>query len=354
MKLVIVGGAPGKLGGVEAFCARAIEALAQNGITDVKHIPSGTAFLTLAGLPGLFRGLVKLVGTLRERADCVWLQYVNLPDLLYLLLAKSLGMTVMVTPHLGSNWRSQSNPFLRALSGLVLRLADRFALISKTQELELNLPSNVPRSAIRNFLPPAILTDAGIDHLPSQTEGPLRLVHAGRLSAGKGTFLFLEVCHALAQRNVAFDAKIAGDTDKETFEQIHQLIARYSLDSRIKVLGRIPDNHLLSLLEKSDVLVHLSKIDSYPLIVLECIAFGTFPVCMELAGARDMVDTYTGKIVSQADPVSEASAFLGSASVEDLRRITALAARSVRRDYHWDECVRLVRTALEQTIAPAD
>lgn len=88
----------------------------------------------------------------------------------------------MVTPHPGSNWRSQSNPVPRSLSATLLRLADRLALISPTQELEIRLPRRVPRSHIHNFLP----EDALNEHLPAPEEQSreLHLIHAARLSEG--------------------------------------------------------------------------------------------------------------------------------------------------------------------------
>ncbi|HEY1806209.1 MAG TPA: glycosyltransferase family 4 protein [Terracidiphilus sp.] len=347
MPLLILGGSPHHLGGVEAFCGRSKEALERRGNWRVIHLPTSTAFLTFRRLPVFFQGIFSLLRYRRQRPDCIWLQYVCLPDLVYLLVAKLLGLRVMVTAHLGSNWRSQSNRVLRALSGWMLSFADRLALISKTQELEINLPGKLPRSYIRNFLPAGILSAELPD--PGVSPPEMQLIHSGRLSEGKGTFLFVEVCSKLRAAGVPFLARITGGADEQTLSRLKRMIADYGLEDQILVLGRVSDAELINLLQASDVLVHLSRIDSYPLIVLESTACCVFPVCMELAGARDMIETYDGHVVSERAAVEDTASFLSRHNLDDIRRRSRAAALRVRSDYGWDTCVRAVEAALSAT-----
>jgi glycosyltransferase involved in cell wall biosynthesis len=270
MYVVILGGSLDHPGGVEAFSDRSREALERSNKFRIRRIPTSTAYLTFKKFPNYLRGVFGLFGCLRERPDCVWLQYVNLPDLSYLLLARLLGFRVMVTPHLGSNWRSQSNPLLRKLSKRILSLAHRLALISKTQELEIDLPPAVPRSLIRNFLPSEILTAP----LPDTAGRPLeiQLIHSGRLSEGKGSFLVIEVAAKLRDAGYPFFMRITGGADEATYTTMRQMIKQHKLEEHVGILGRVPEADLLNYLRGSDLLVHLSKIDSYPLIVLEAMA----------------------------------------------------------------------------------
>jgi glycosyltransferase involved in cell wall biosynthesis len=344
----MLGGSHANPGGVEAFCERSAEALDRRGVWQSERIPTESAYLGIPTLKKYLRGLNSLTGYWRQKPDVVWLSYVNLPDLAYLVVAKALGMRVMVTPHLGSNWRSQQNPLLRALSGTLLRLADRMALISRTQETEIALPAAVPRSDIRNFLPESLLTS----QLSDETNSPeLRLLHSGRLSEGKGTFLLIEACSLLRDRGVAFSTTVTGGADEETFTRLHKLIADRGLEDRVNVVGRIPEAQLLDEMRRSDVLVHLSKIDSYPLVVLEALACSTFPLCMELAGARDMIEQYAGHIVPQDGAVDETASFLADADPIDLRRKARGGAICVRDDYSWDNCGAALEDALELTVA---
>lgn len=346
MHILVLGGSLDHPGGVEAFCERSKEALERQGDFEIVRIPTSTAYLSFRRLPNFLRGIGRMIAYRRNKPDCLWLQYVNLPDLAYLVVAKMFGYRVMVTPHLGSNWKSQSVPFLRFLSGLALRFANRLALISPTQEQEINLPASVPRSLIRNFLPAEILTS----ELPrrEQESSALQLIHSGRLSEGKGSFMVVEVAAKLRDKGIAFTFNITGGADEATYSRIRQLIAANKLENHVKVLGRIPEADLLSLLKQSDVLVHLSRIDSYPLIVLEAMACSMTAVCMDLAGARDMVTTYGGQIVSQGNPVEESANWLASQRLERIRDLGVAAAARVRSDYDWSRCAGALAVAFKE------
>lgn len=347
MRILMLGGSSPP-GGVEAFCEYSRKAITRQCDWQIWHAPTDTSYLTLTRIPGLLKRLVSLIPYRRKRIDCVWLQYACLPDLAYLLAAKLCGFTVMVTPHLGSNWRSQSNSVLRGFSRVLLSFADRLALISRTQEFELCLPTKVPRSYIRNFLPePALIGDI------SDGQGQpaaMRLIHAARLSEGKGTFLFLDVCRSLQEAGVPFHARLAGGTDGGTYARIHELIDAYDLQRSVAVLGHVPKNELLQHLRNSDLLIHLSTIDSYPLIVLESIACSTFPICINLAGAADMVKTYIGHVVDSREPVAQTVAFLRTQRVRDIRALCGEAALRVRDDYAWAQSARAVRSAIIATV----
>ena len=160
MRILILGGSPSQPGGVEAFCERSEQALRLRTNWDLLRMQADTAHMTVRRLPGMLRGWARLMRT--RRLDCVWVQYTNIMDLTFVVVAKAVGHRVMVTPHLGSNWRSQTNKLLRACSEAALRCADRLALISPTQELEIALPAAVPRSQIRNFLPAILLEPPAI------------------------------------------------------------------------------------------------------------------------------------------------------------------------------------------------
>lgn len=345
-KVLVVGGSLDHLGGVEAFCDRAAEALrAAGGAWQSERIAASTAYLTMRRLPALFHGLAQLAAHRRvNRPDIVWLQYVNLPDLLYLITARLLGMRVMVTPHLGSNWRSQSNRFLRRISERTLRLAERLALISWTQEVEIGLPRLLPRSLIRNFLPLEVLTAPLADTAAMPPE--LQLIHSSRLSEGKGTFMVVEVCGRLRDMGVPFTARITGIGDAATMDRLHAMIAERDLGDQVLVLGRVPEAELLDHLRQSDVLVHLSRIDSYPLIVLEAMACSATPIALELPGVRDMVETYCGKVVSAADTVEETVEWLRACDLVALRASRTETAARVRADYDWSRCASALAAAL--------
>ena len=380
MMVLIIGGTPAHRGGVEAFCERAVEALGRVSGWTVEHQPSESAYLRPRGLPGYFGGLASLVRARLRRSppDCVWLQYVNLPDLGYLVVARVLGLPVLVTPHLGSNWRSQSVPALRRLSRWLLGFAQRIALLSGTQVEEVDFPGHVPRSMIRTFLPRALLdapmrrrsvpasaptrrdlllveagpgmqADAVATTECDEAAAPLRLLHSARLSADKGSFLFVEVCRRLAEAGVLFEARMTGATDADTAARLRAAIDEAGLGGRLRWDGRADLDEQIVRLAEADVLVHLSVVDSYPLIVLEALAFGVFPVCVDLAGARDMVGAHIGATVPIDEAVSRTVEIIEGLDLPALRAAAPGVAARVRADYDWRCCVDRLVPAISAT-----
>lgn len=347
MKILMLGGTPRLKGGVDEFCKRSMAAFAKLTGHRIERIPTESAYLNLSRMPAYLKGIGKLISHRGKDIDVVWLQYVSLADLAHLVVAKALGMKVLVTPHLGKNWRSQSNPLLRGISRRLLELADGMAPISRTQELEIPFPRGVPRSYVRNFLPLRIFSVKP----PLLEEAPpvMQLIHSGRLSEGKGTFLFVDVCHRLKQQGVPFQARITGGADDATYAALDAKIREYGLESEVSVLGRVSDEEILDLLLKTDFLIHLSKIDSYPLIVLEATICGAFPVCYDLAGAADMIRTYDGFVVGDDQIVSRTADFLAGQDLDDIRRRSRAAAARVHADYDWKICVQLAEQALVRT-----
>jgi glycosyltransferase involved in cell wall biosynthesis len=351
MHLLIIGGSARHPGGVEAFCDRAAEALAEHDPAwRIDRLATETAYMRLSRIPAVLRQLRELIRQRRQKPDIAWVQYVNLPDLAYVVVARSLGIRVLVTPHLGANWRSQQNPVLRSMSAWLIGMADRIGLLSKTQQLEIALPAHTPRSMLRSFLPAFILRSPPVE-LPVSS-GELRLLHAARLSAEKGTFKAVEVAARLRDAGVSFSLTIAGGAEAGTFEELHALIQQYGLGEQVRVLGRIEGAAMLNVLRESDILVHLSSIDSYPLILLEAIACAILPVAMDLAGARDMIETYDGAIVSATNPVEETAAFLAASDLYDLRQRAHLQSARVRSDYAWEHCAAALADALRLSAKP--
>src|SRR3954463_2872356 len=104
MKVLVLGGSPSHRGGVEAFCRRATEAVNEATGHQAKWMSTESAYLRLRRLPSFFRAVLQFYRARRDSYDVVWLQYVNMADLLFLPVARAMGKKVVVTPHLGPNW----------------------------------------------------------------------------------------------------------------------------------------------------------------------------------------------------------------------------------------------------------
>jgi glycosyltransferase involved in cell wall biosynthesis len=344
-RLCVLGGSPHHPGGVETFCARAVEAISATPECgwEARWLPTATAYLRPAGMPGLARALAALARARREGVDLVWLQFSNLPDLVFLLAARRLGLPVMVTPHLGANSRLQRTPALRRLCARLLRGADRIALLFPGQEKEIALPLGVPRAVLRTFLPAAALAEP-----PVPTRGErLALLHASRLSEGKGSVRMVDLCGALRRAGVPFSARIVGRGDAATLERIRASIAAHAVGDALTLTDWMAGDDLLAAMRAADVLVHLSTLDSYPLVVLEGMAAGCVPLVLDMAGVRAMTAPYGGHV---ARSVEDAAAWLAARPLADLRQEGAAIGAGVRRDHQWPVCADAVARAADLTL----
>lgn len=341
MTIILVGGTRSARGGVEMFCRRAERALSEFGSVDVETIDANSAHLRLDRLKSYLGSIFGYVSRLRRSNPDIWVQYVNLPDLAYVFIARVLGKRVVVTPHLGLEWKSQKNKLLKRIGMALLGRRTRIAYLSSSQIAELSLDSQGELTEITTFLPEAVLAEAERARPPRH----LRLVHVARLSESKGSLLFLQVCRKLKASGRSFRAEVIGTGDPRFIAKLHEYARDHDLNE-VKFRGHVDEAGVVEALLKSDVLLHLSKLDSYPLIVLESLACGVYPVCLDLAGARNIIERYHGAIVSADDAVRDASRFLIDLDLGALREVSDHIRPRVVDDHSWKRCAMLAEAAV--------
>ena len=237
----------------------------------------------------------------------------------------------------------------------MLRLAHGIALLSESQAEELALPPSVPRFRILTFLPQAL---SGSEESRPRADGLLRLVHAARLSKLKGSFMFVTTCALLKRAGVHFHARLIGTCDEKTKSALMTAIHEADLDNEIHFVGSLSEAELLHELSQADVLIHLSQIDSFPLILLESIGCGVFPICWNLPGPRQITQTYCGTLVQGTEAARDAHDFLLRQDIHRLRERAYAAGRQLRLDYDWSHCVAACELAFSAAagrtvVAPA-
>jgi glycosyltransferase involved in cell wall biosynthesis len=346
-QMLVLGGSLHHPGGLEAFCERAASAVTAHASGwQARWLPTESAYFSPARLATVQAAWAR-AGDLGG-VDLVWLQWSTLIDLLFLQRIRMRGVPVLVTPHLGAASRLQRSSLLRRISLRLLSRADRLALLFDGQNGEIALPPAVPRSTVGTFLPAEVLTAPS-----AQARGDrLRLIHAGRLSAEKGAFRMVELCAMLRGRNLPFTAQIVGSAEPAVLEALTAAIASADLGDRMEMSGWMDGPALRNALSRADVLVHLSELDSFPLIVLEALAAGTVPVVADMAGAASMVRRYGG-LVTPGSSVAAAADWIVAQDLAALRRQALLAAGRVREELGWEHVVRRLEQAAEATLTPA-
>jgi rhamnosyl/mannosyltransferase len=134
----------------------------------------------------------------------------------------------------------------------------------------------------------------------------------------------------------------------------YRLFAAHLGGSNIKFVGRLDDDELYALYDRSDVIVlpSITRAEAFGLAVLEGMAAGCVPVVSDLPGVRDLVSR-AGVVVPARDVGALRSALLGLA--DDPMRLEYLsrAARRRAKGLGWDACVIRYEEALLEAVAAA-
>lgn len=123
----------------------------------------------------------------------------------------------------------------------------------------------------------------------SDQDGPLKLVYVGRLV--QESKRVLELVDALGRVISVFPevrAAMIGDGDQ--YPAVRQRIDVLGLSERIQLLGNIPNEVIQERLADYDVLVLLSDYEGTPGAVMDGMAVGLIPVCLDIpGGVRELV-----------------------------------------------------------------
>lgn len=161
----------------------------------------------------------------------------------------------------------------------------------------------------------------------SDQDGPLKLVYVGRLV--QESKRVLELVDAFGRVISVFPevrAAMIGDGDQ--YSAVRQRIDALGLSERIQLLGNISSEVIQDRLADYDVLILLSDYEGTPGAVMDGMAVGLIPVCLDIpGGVRELVlHEQTGLLVKdRQEGVSEAISRL--AKDESLRRHLSENAR---------------------------
>ena len=123
---------------------------------------------------------------------------------------------------------------------------------------------------------------------------PVRICYAGKVSTPKG---IPELLDAIEQLSCSpFSLTLAGGClEEHLLSRIHNVsdsIAESdSACVAVNYLGQIPQPELAALFAQSDILVLPSFYEGLPLVLIEAMACGLRPICTDLPGVREWIDS---------------------------------------------------------------
>lgn len=141
-----------------------------------------------------------------------------------------------------------------------------------------------------------------VSGLVADPSGPLRLLYAGRLEIRQKQVM--EVAGAMCQvlrRYPDATAKMLGDGSQA--ESVRELVAEKGVESRFEISGFVAPDRVQEEMVGSNVLVLLSDYEGVPGAVMDAMACGLVPVCLDIPGGlRELViDRETGILVNDRD-----------------------------------------------------
>ncbi|MDB6106428.1 MAG: hypothetical protein JWO52_6427 [Gammaproteobacteria bacterium] len=303
-----VGGTDNCQGGVEVFMRRLAAVWPGTGFAALTVLPANTAWKKNAtgGLVSAYRWAVALVrttscvcrGAFRGRTRVtVWYHYSNAIDLVGVLWLSLLpGLRIFVTPHCSLTWQHLSSPFGRRVALRVLGRATRILVLSEEQR-EFFKHSGAPVTLIRTLIPPRYGSCLAFLQRPAAS-----FVFVGRVAREKGVPEMVEFISHLCRILPDTRLDLIGPVEPQMHEFIKEAVRREpALHEALRLWGAVSPDCVADELGSHRYLLHLSKVDAFPLAVLEAITAGAVPVVFGLPGTAEIVRRWGGISASAGD-----------------------------------------------------
>jgi glycosyltransferase involved in cell wall biosynthesis len=243
---------------------------------------------------------------------------------------------------------SRCDPFVR----LTMR---RAALIFAANRETASLVPLAYRSKVRAFLGIGIsASEMAAATAPVEKPEGFVILFVALLRPLKGGTLALKALQQVVRAHPEALLVVIG-SGSEGARMAH-LAAELGIAERVRFLGGMPRQQVLSWMQAGDVLLHPSLRDSGGMVLLEAMGHGKPVVCLDLGGPGEIVDEHCGFKVTPGNPaqvVADLAAALGKlASSPSLRLTMGQAGRQrVRTHFDWNKRGKTMLEIYRQVLA---
>lgn len=245
--------------------------------------------------------------------------------------------------------RFHADPAVRALTGRLVRQADRIGVLADyTRRL---LIERFPAAASRiAFTPGALRTDLPpVPLAPSVASGgKLVVLTVGRLHPRKGQLYALRALGALpSELRARVEYRLAGPASSRAYErELRDAASRSGVE--VSFLGDLPDERLAETYSGADIFAltsidHGNSVEGFGLVYLEASARGLPVVAHRVGGVPEAVDEgRTGLLVEPGDSAALTAAFRSLIEDAALRRRLGEAGPAWARRHSWTRAAELL------------
>lgn len=188
-----------------------------------------------------------------------------------------------------------------------------FLYKSVFHEVEVILLSKFLYPDVQKYLPESRVyyCPNGIPYIQQQAKNSaissdnkkVELLFLSNLIETKGVFLLLEACRLLQSKHLPFHCTFVGGEGDITADQFQQKVQKLKLSNCVDYAGKKYDQEKANVFSKSDIFVHPTFEDCFPLVLLEAMQYELPTVSTFEGGIPEIIeDGKTGFLVPQKDP----------------------------------------------------
>lgn len=225
------------------------------------------------------------------------------------------------------------------------RLTD---VVAVSEYLKRNVQKSAPAGIAVHGIPYGVPVPA---FSAKRESGPVRMIYTGRLvEEQKRISEIARAFCAATRRHPGLEAWIVGSGANEP--DVREIIASEGMQHRVILKGFAQPSEVYGLLEQCHIHVLLSDYEGLPISLLEAMATGLVPVCLDMrSGIRDVLHHgENGLIVSdRGQPFLDAIAYL-IGSPDAWRRMSSAARREIENRFSVDRCIDMWEGLLKETV----
>jgi glycosyltransferase involved in cell wall biosynthesis len=177
-------------------------------------------------------------------------------------------------------------------------------------------------------------------------------IFMARLTQEKGVYEAVKAWKIVVKEIPGAKLAIAGKPKNlRVMYKLHNLIQRYGLEKNVNYVGFVSGKMKVSLLKSSRIFIYPSRLDAFPIVILEALACGLPVIAFDIPAIRY---NYPGNIVFRV-PVGDVKAFakriVELLTNEDALRKIRTTAKFFAAKFNWDEVAKAEAKSYENTIS---
>lgn len=255
-------------------------------------------------------------------------------------ICKLMGIPFVTTPHSGWGRKSFAKSFFDAVVPKVsLNWSDVVIALSK-QEIAYLRSIGVSKRTV--LIPNGIDLEEfkkGGERRKEKSSGTTELLFVGRIDIDqKGLDIAVDALSTLVtQKEMDINLTMIGSGSQQTISKIKMRAKERGVFERISFHAPPPRAELISAMKKADILILPSRIESFPLVLLEAMAAGIPIVASRVGGVPDVLENgKIGFLIEPGNPDSLAECIEYIIKNKDQANSRVALASKVVAGYDWN------------------